>query len=389
MSNYKLGEVCEFINGGAWSDKEYVLTGIPVLKVSNCKNNGFVLDGIDYLPEESRKKYSRNELRINDVIIATVGSHPNLKESAAGRACVVNSTVSGFFLNQNAVCIRTLNDNVVDQKYLGFLSASFPFQHFIQMRGRGAANQMRIAIGSIKEYEHNFPSIETQRKIASILASFGDFIENNLRQIKLLEEAAQRLYKEWFIDLRFPGYENTPIRDGIPEGWTKGFLGEIAVFIRGKTITKKQSIQGIVPVVAGGKEPAYYHNKANTEAPVITVSASGNAGFTKMYYERVWASDCSFLDIRATNNLYYVFSFLKENQKDIYLLQKGACQQHITAKELNSMEMIIPPKEILQLFKAAVSSIFEKIALLKKQISLSEQARDRLLPKLMSGEVEV
>ena len=89
------------------------------------------------------------------------------------------------------------------------------------MRGRGAANQMRIAIGSIKEYEHSFPDIKAQRRITSILSAYDNLIENNQKQIKLLEEAAQRLYKEWFIDLRFPGYETTPIHDGIPEGWER------------------------------------------------------------------------------------------------------------------------------------------------------------------------
>ena len=100
--NVKLGELCEFINGGAWSDKEYVSEGIPVLKVTNCKTTGFVLSELNYLPSSSRQKYSQNELQLNDVIIATVGSHPNLVNSAAGRSVIVNSLVVGFFLNQNA-----------------------------------------------------------------------------------------------------------------------------------------------------------------------------------------------------------------------------------------------------------------------------------------------
>ena len=389
MSKYKLGEVCEFINGGAWSDKEYVLSGIPVLKVSNCKKSGFTLDEIDYLPEESRDKYSKNELKLGDVIIATVGSHPNLKESAAGRSCVVNGSVEGFFLNQNAVCIRTTNPEIVDQKYLGYLAASFPFQHYIQMRGRGAANQMRIAIGSIKEYEHSFPDIRTQQRIARIISAYDELIENNQKQIKLLEEAAQRLYKEWFIDLHFPGHETTPIVDGVPQGWAVGTLGDIAEFKRGKMITKKQATEGDVPVVAGGKEPAYMHDKANTKAPVITVSASGNAGFTKMYYQNVWASDCSFLDITASENMYFSYLYLLYRQDDIYSMQKGSCQQHITAKEINAMKTLIPPEDVLASFTMVISGFFSKISVLEKQVRNATQARNRLLPKLMSGEIEV
>ena len=124
------------------------------------------------------------------------------------------------------------------------------------------------------------PPIEVQNKIATILSRYDSFIENYQKQIKLLEESAQRLYKEWFIDLRFPGHENTKIVDGVPEGWEKKRVGDIAEFKRGKTITKKEIVEGNIPVVAGGLEPAYYCNKSNTDDRVITISGSGaNAGF--------------------------------------------------------------------------------------------------------------
>ena len=227
MSIVKMDEVCNFINGGAWSDKEYVNVGLPVLKVSNCKSKGFQLDDINYLPYSSKEKYAKNKLYLDDVIIATVGSHPNLTESAAGRSCVVNSFVDGYYLNQNAVCLRTKNSKVLNQTFLGYLCKERNFQHYIQNKGRGAANQMRIAIGGIKDYEFTLPDIVTQKKISDILSTYANLIENNQKQIKLLEEAAQRLYKEWFVDLHFPGYEDTEIVDGVPEGWHRGLLKEL------------------------------------------------------------------------------------------------------------------------------------------------------------------
>ena len=190
----KLGDICDFINGGAWSDKEYVSLGIPVLKVSNFKPSGFFIDDINYLPLDSAEKYEKNKLLLNDVIIATVGSHPNLQDSAAGRSCVVNSLVTGFYLNQNAVCVRTKNNDVLEQRYLGFLAKTQDFLHYIQSRGRGAANQMRIAIGAIKEYEFILPPMAIQRRIADILSAYEDLIVSNRQQIKLLEEAAPRLF---------------------------------------------------------------------------------------------------------------------------------------------------------------------------------------------------
>ena len=192
------------------------------------------------------------------------------------------------------------------------------------------------------------------------------------------------------MDLRFPSYETTPVVDGVPEGWRNGNLLEITEFKRGKTITKSQIAAGNIPVVAGGLEPAYYHNQANTTAPVITVSGSGaNAGFTKMYYMDVFASDCSFVDINATPYVYFVYCFLKESKAILDSLQKGSAQPHVYAKDINALSLLIPDKKYMELFVGKVAPFFTKIQKLQKQIKLAEEARDRLLPKLISGELEV
>ncbi|MDU6876689.1 restriction endonuclease subunit S [Clostridium tepidum] len=386
----QLGDLCDFINGGAWSDKEYVSTGIPVLKVSNFKPSGFLLEDVSRLPNSSLEKYKKHLLQKGDMVIATVGSHPNLVNSAAGRSCVITDEVTGYLLNQNAVCVRTLDSEVLDQKYLTYLGKSFYFQHYIQSRGKGAANQMRIAISAIKEYELEPPDIGTQRRIAEILSAYDDLIENNQKQIKLLEEAAMRLYKEWFVNLRFPGYENSKIVDGVPEGWRLGRVSELAEFKRGKTITKKNAKDGNVPVVAGGLEPAYFHNVANTVAPVITISASGaNAGYTRLYNTDIWASDCSYIDASYGDKLYFIYTFLKNNKEVIDNLQRGAAQPHVYAKDINALSTYIPESTIMEPFCNLVAPLFKKIAVQERLISELKQARDKLLPKLMSGEIEV
>ena len=234
------------------------------------------------------------------------------------------------------------------------------------------------------------PPIEVQTKIADILSTYDNLIENNKKQIKLLEEAAQRLYKEWFIDLRFPGHEITPIVDGVPEGWAWGTLADIAVFRRGKTITKDQVKAGIIPVVAGGLEPAYYHDTPNTNVPVVTVSGSGaNAGFTRMYHTKVWASDCSYIDAAVTKNTAWVYCFLKGNKASIDAMQKGAAQPHVYAKDLNAMKALFPDDKLLEQFRVIADPMFTRIGKLDMQIKRLAEARDRLLPKLMSGEIEV
>lgn len=234
------------------------------------------------------------------------------------------------------------------------------------------------------------PDIEVQDRIVNILSVYDDLIENNQKQIKLLEEAAQRLYKEWFVDLRFPGYEEMEIVDGMPKDWHDGKLVDIAEFKRGKTITKSNVTEGDVPVVAGGLEPAYYHNKANTVAPVITVSGSGaNAGYARLYSVDVFASDCSYVDSNTTPYLYYVYCFVKDNKSSLDALQKGAAQPHVYSKDINALKIMVPTTEIIKRYCEIVSPYFEKIKSLQKMMKNAQQARDRLLPKLMNGEIEV
>ena len=234
------------------------------------------------------------------------------------------------------------------------------------------------------------PPIEIQNKIATILSRYDSLIENYQKQIKLLEESAQRLYKEWFVDLRFPGHGNTKIVDGVPEGWEKDNLGTLIEFKRGKTITKKEVVEGNIPVVAGGLEPAYYCNKFNTSKRVITISGSGaNAGYTRMYFEKVWASDCSFADSSMTPYLHFVFCFLHDNKTIIDNMQKGAAQPHVYAKDINLMEICIPTEIMLKSFEERASKYFDTISSLQSQIRHLIEARDRLLPKLMCGEVIV
>lgn len=400
MSIVKMDDICEFINGGAWSDKEYVFFGLPVLKVSNCKLNGFQLDNINYLPISLKEKYKKNKLQLGDVIIATVGSHPNLEESAAGRSCIINSSVSGFYLNQNAVCLRTKDSNVLNQKYLGYLCQERNFVHYIQNKGRGAANQMRIAIGSIKDYKFELPEPNIQIKIANILSAYDDLIENNQKQIKLLEEAAQRLYKEWFVDLHFPGCEQTKLIDGVPEGWKNNILSDIADISMGQS-----------------PKSEFYNDKKDGLPFHQGVGSYGNRFvIDNVYttsYTRIAEPDSILFSVRApvgrlnrTKNRIvigrglsainhkkgcqgYLFYLLKNKFFKDNILGNGSIFASISKDELANQKLIIPTDSLVERFNSQVKSIDDKIDILDSQNELLKETRDRLLPKLMSGEIEV
>ena len=415
MRKVKLGDVCDFINGGAWSDKEYSSFGLPVLKVSNCKNSGFELDEIDYLPYELEEKYHSNRLKKGDVIIATVGSHPNLKDSAAGRSSIVNSLVEGFYLNQNAVCVRTKNEDVLVQGYIGYLSKYYIFTHYIQMRGKGAANQMRIAIGAIKDYELALPSIEDQRTIAHALSSFDELIENNQKQIKLLEEAAQRLYKEWFIDLRFPGCEEAVIIDGVPEGWKKIPLGNVLQVVRGRSYSSKElsDKEGVLMVNLSNIRPyggynreqeKHYTGKVNNNQFVDTHDLL--MGVTDMTQERRTVGRVAIVpDLHAKAMIsmdliklvpvdgsplfYYALLSYGGYSEVISRFANGTNVLHLRPVVLDIVDAVIPDVRLQNRFVEFFEIIQNRLDVLQDEMIFAVEARDRLLPKLMSGEIEL
>lgn len=390
MKRVLLEDVCDFFNGGAWSDKEYVVKGLPVLKVTNCKATGYQIDEVSFLPYESAEKYAKNKLQLKDVIIATVGSHPNLAESAAGRSCIVNSQVEGFYLNQNAVCIRTKDVNILDQSFLGYMSQDYMFRHYIQNRGRGAANQMRIAINAIKKYKFELPEINIQRKISKILSKYDDLIENNQKQIKLLEEAAQRLYKEWFVKLRFPGYEGANIVDGIPEGWIKELVGNvIGKVARSKQIRAVDYLkEGSIPVIDQSREfIAGYTNDIESlvkmERPII-VFGDHTRILKYVHFPFAKGADGTQLIVSDNDNMPQSLLYCSLIAVD---LSNYHYARHF--KYLKTESILVPTKKIADEFDRNVAPILLQIQKLRDMSNRCVQARDRLLPKLMRGEMDI
>lgn len=385
----KLGTYIDILSGFAFKTKDFVDVGIPVIKIKNINPPFVSLDNLTYVSKEIAEKQNKFVLSYDDVLIAMTGSHINQWDSVVGRVARVKY-YEKTLLNQRVGKIIIKENSEADINYIYYFLSQDKVKIELASKAGGAANQANISPSHIKELQFPCPKYKTQIKIAQILCAYDNLIENNQKQIKLLEEAAQRLYKEWFVDLRFPGYEKVKVIDGVPEGWKTGTLGDVVVFRRGKTITKAQVQKGNIPVVAGGLEPAYYHNKANTVSPVITVSGSGaNAGYSRLYNMDIFASDCSFADSKATPYLFFIYCFLKGNKTTLDALQKGAAQPHVYAKDINAMKLTIPTEDRLEAFCKFVFPYFEKIKVLQRQIEILSQARDRLLPKLINGELEV
>lgn len=383
-TDYKLAEISTNIQTGPFGSQlhqsDYSECGTPVVMPKDLIAGHISEDSIARVSEDHVERLSRHKIEEGDILYSRRGD--------VGRCAYASLKEVGWLCGTG--CLRvSINAQIANSKYVFYQLQKAETVGWVVNHAVGAT-MLNLNTSILSDVPVKLPSLEIQNKTVRVLSAYDALIENNQHQIDLIEEAAQRLYKEWFVNLRFPGCEDLDIVDGIPTGWHIGTLSEIVEFRRGKTITKAQVKEGNVPVVAGGLEPAYYHNEANTKAPVITVSGSGaNAGFSRMYHEDVFASDCSFADIQGTKCISFVYCFLKANKYQLDSLQKGSAQPHVYAKDINAMEMLIPQSELIAHYCAKADVLFNKIGVLQKQMAAASEARDRLLPKLMSGEIEL
>ena len=282
-----------------------------------------------------------------------------------------------------------------DGNFLKYFIANQDFIDFASNISSGT-RMPRANWKTLQKMEWLLPELNEQNKIGDILSAYDDLIENNTNRIKILEQIAQMIYREWFVYFRFPGHEKIKMVDSktefgkIPEGWDVKNLGDKIKILRGRNITKNTIVPGKVPVVAGGMGPAYFHNKANVEGPAITVSASGaNSGYINLYHEDIWASDCSYINKNSTHFVYYYFLLLKNRQAEVTGLQRGSAQPHVYPKDLARLLIVDPPEELVHSFEEMAESTFGMINNFQLQNKNLRQVRDLLLPKLVTGELEI
>lgn len=397
-SKYKLGDLCEFINGGTWTQKEYDFVGVKVVQVTNLVDGSVNTEDLKILGYNSYEKYKKHELKENDLVIATVGSHPTQPNSVVGRASCIPKEAEGYLLNQNAVCIRSIS-NKLDQKYLVYLGKSELMKNYIAAHARGSANQVRMSISALKEFTHSFPDIDQQIKIANILTNYDNLIEDNLKRILLLEETAELIYKEWFVNFRFPGFEKCEYIDGLPSNWCRDKLGANIEFVKGKKpkklleVSKENSVPYLlVDVLEGGKFLYTEESKVPLalENEVIMIMDGSRSG--TIYKSLYGAIGSTMAIIRIIKNVLdneYIYYFLKLNQTHIKQNNTGSAIPHANKEFIKDMEIIIPEKSIIKKFSCYARNISKQISLLKIQNNRLKEARDILKEKLVRGEIKI
>ena len=402
MSEWKkcpIGEVVTLRQGFAINakSKHYMSkeeTSLPLLRIADMKNG-------------------TKEVFVKEEIPQRFIAHPeDIIYTRTGNVGLVFRNNYGVMHN-NCFSVTPNDADELSRDFLYYALQNKTFFDTANVLARGAA-QPDLPHTSFNSIEFAYPSLFAQERIANILSRYDSLIENYQKQIKLLEEAAQRLYKEWFIDLRFPGHENTKIVDGLPEGWEKKKLSELFSFVRGKSYTSKElSDEGTIMVnlkniqsFGGYKSDVEKHFIGTFKEEQTLMKGDLIMGVTDMTQERRLVGSVALIpDFKETAtfsmDLIKLISFKLPNiylycamrygdvSRQIAPLANGVNVLHLKPEAISNIEMVVASDSIIEKFVSYTSKTIENILSLQSQLRLLTEARDRLLPKLLSGEIEV
>ena len=362
---YKIADLVEIIfSGGTPNTKvnEYWNGSLPWLSSGETKNR--YINSTEKTITESGAQNSSTRLALSgDVVMASAG-----QGYTRGQVSFLNIDT---FINQSVIAIRA-NEKVLDKKFLFYNLSS----RYEELRAISDSNSIRGSITTkmVKSMNIRIPDLNTQRAIANVLSSIDDKIETSKQINHHLEQMAITIFESMFTN--------------VSSGQTT--IGKYIIPKRGKNLLSKDAISGRVPVVAGGLQPSTFHNIANTEHPVLTISASGaNAGYVNLWHVPVWASDSSYIDSKMSDNVYFWYVMLKRRQQEIYDSQTGSAQPHIYPKHIEIMPTIELSKKEINLFTKRVTPLFKTVGNNLEEIKNLQNLRESLLPKLLSGEISV
>ena len=393
----KIGDLCNVSSSKRVFARQYVDDGIPFYRQKEIidKKKGNPLEDLIYISESVYNDFKEKfGVPVNgDLLITAVGA-------TLGIPYVVGDE-KFYFKDGNLIWLSNFKKELNSQFLYYWIDSTFGTQT-LWNRTIGSA-QPALTIDSIKKLSIPIPSIEIQEKIVFTLKTYDEILKINNRRIHILEQMAENFYKEWFVRFRFPGYEYVEFEEKKPKGWKVGTedkkhfapitfkyfeFGNIGSFVRGKNLTAAKMVKGDIPVISAGLRPSGYHNKANVYGVNLTISASGaNAGYLKYNMTDVWAADCSYYQDDAT--IWFVYNTLKYLQPVISNLQCGAAQPHVYPKNLNKLCVLIPTDELIHKYNNFVKTYYDEIKILNQHNQLLIKQRDMLLPRLMSGKLEV
>ena len=402
----KLADLCEVITKGTTPSNigaEFTEDGIKYIRSEMLTSSKYITeDGFLYISEDTHNKLKRSQLKAGDILFSMAGVY--LGKTAILRECDVPSNT-----NQAVALIRVIPEKCNREFVYYYLNLPEVVKSVNSITGQAAQPNINLKqIGSIPIL---LPSREIQDQIVFLVSAYDDLIENNQKQIKLLEEAAQRLYKEWFVDLRFPGHETTPITDGIPEGWEDKVMEDLCDSIGGGTPSTKNDeyyrdgqIKWVTPTDITRKnglilldtekkitEEGLQHSSAKMVPPyTILMTSRASVGFFGLCEHEVCTNQGFISCIPYKENTrYYLLYNLMNRVDEIRAKASGSTFLEISKKNFRGLRIVLPTDSVLDEFTKLVFPMVRQMETLTKSIATLQEARDRLLPKLMNGEIEV
>ena len=402
---YQIAQLADIIDGDRGKNypkqNEFSHEGYCLfLNAGNVTPDGFSFEENSFITQEKDDLLRKGKLQRGDIVYTTRGT--------VGNAAFYSEAVpfDNIRINSGMVILRC-NEDIVDKRYLYHILKSEHFRPYFKKYCTGSA-QPQLPIMNFSKIELNIPEIQTQRRIADILSAYDDLIENNRKQIKLLEEAAQRLYQELFVDLRFPGHEHTKIVDGVPEGWERSTVSNVSSVLRRgispkyndqadfMVINQKCIRQTVVTFDEARKQEKPFPEEMNVQDcdTVICSTGAGTLGRVGQifgnYPRTTFDSHITLVRAKPDFGAQYLFHFLKSHQAYLMGMGKGSTNQlELSRGTIQNLVILVPPKELKKEFEMLAHHIHDKIGVVNTEIELLQNARDRVLPKLMSGEVEV
>ncbi len=375
----KLGDISSAIQTGPFGSQlhqsDYSDIGVPVVMPKDIVNGCIDESTIARVEYHHVERLSRHKISEGDIIYARRGD--------VGKCAYTVITQQGWLCGTG--CLRvTIDKEKALPKFVFFQLQRRETIGWVEKHAIGAT-MLNLNTSILGDVPIELPPLSIQHRISTILSRYDSLIENYQKQIKLLEEAAQRLYKEWFVDLHFPGHENTKIIDGVPEGWEKKKVTDILDVKYGKD--HKQLKEGNVPVDGTGGVMRYVDCSLYTGESVL-IPRKGSLNNIMYVNETFWTIDTMFYSIpKIENAAKIVYFYLKG--LDMYSMNIGAAVPSMTISILSGMGVLLPTNEISLSFEGTITKYFDEIKNLSSQIRLLTEARDRLLPKLMTGEIEL
>lgn len=394
----KISDICTI--NSSYLTNRYHYDFIKYIDISSVGTG--IIQAIKEIPKNTAPSRAKRIVNVGDTIISTV--RPGRRSFFYFKSVEDNYVVSTGF------AVLTPLQSRVDPRFLYYIISLQSFTDYLAANEQGAAYPA-VTPEIIGNNSFLLPPLPTQKKIASILSAYDDLIENNLRRIKLLEEAAKNIYKEWFVNFRFPNYENTKFINGLPEGWERKTIDDVALISGGGTPSTKVSnywengnILWFTPtdltkndsiVILGSITKISEAGLSKSSAKLILngsimLTSRATIGYLAVI-DTEYTTNQGFINI-TPNNAYsksYLLLNFMDRKEEFINNAHGSTYKEITKGTFRKLEVVIPSEELLVEFDQQVSVIIKQLKILLKQNQSLKQARDLLLPRLLSGEIEV